>query len=159
MSVIYQLAVIAEADVEAVAKDEGALLDLFSSGEPTSCYLDKAWNGLHWLLAGSNDTNDRPLSRLIMGGTEVGASLPYGRPRFHRVDEVARFSELLSAVTDDELRANYRPEDMDAAEIYPDDWVRDGEEGWEALYFFFCRMRSFFQHAAANRNAVIYAWG
>src|SRR5579859_7634723 len=96
MSVVYYMMALPQNEVETLMADPDALQRKLFSGGENNLYLDKAWHGLHWLLAKNAGTTNEPLSKLILGGHEIGPELSFGRPRLHTVSEVADFSARLS---------------------------------------------------------------
>ncbi|MFC4309464.1 YfbM family protein [Steroidobacter flavus] len=157
-SVVYYLVAMPEPQVPELVKSEVALTQaLFEGQNPDRLYLDKAWHGIHWLLAKSAGSTDEPLSKLIMGGKPVGVKLPYGQPRVHTAAEVKRFASLLDAVDIDKLAKNYDVAAMDAAYIYPEGWG-DEPDNLEILKSFFVDLRDFYRRAAKDGKAVLYAW-
>lgn len=106
--------------LQELAQNEAALTStLFEGQNPDRLYLDKAWHGIHWLLAKSSGSTDEPLSKLIMGGKPVGVKLAYGQARVHTATEVKTFASLLERIDFEVIAKNYDAAAMDAADIYP----------------------------------------
>ena len=118
--------------------------------------IDKAWDGLDYLLCSAMDTGRRPLDLAILGGMEIGKDLGYGPARFLNTAEVRAVSAALSKVTHHTLRYHYDAADMNEAEVYPGRWD-DGPNGHclDWLLQAFDEVRHFYQGAADRRNAAI----
>ncbi len=99
-----------------------------ADGEGPVADLDKAWHGLHFLLAGTAEAGNPPLDFLVVGGEEIGdVDVGYGPARGLRPRLVTEIAETLAALSDAELSARYDGSVMTAQEIYPDIWARDAE--------------------------------
>ncbi len=144
--------VVAPDDSEAVARARGALkrpgflarlfgaraettlppttADLvLEKGEGELGNLDKAWHGIHYLLTGTAWEGDPPLNFLVTGGREVGdEEVGYGPARTFMPGEAREIASALAGLSDEQLRARFKPEEMMRLEIYPEIWDRDPEE-------------------------------
>lgn len=161
-SVVYYLVAAPEPQIRALQDTPDRLGSFLYSGGPHRLYLDKAWHGLHWLLAGAAGTTAAPASRVILGGTEIGKDIGYGKARYFSPAEVKAIAQLLARLKEKDLRTNYSPAAMDKANIYPDDWVeweKDGEDAFAMLLHAFQDLQAFYGQAAKARHAVVYAWG
>jgi len=161
-SVVYYLAAGPEAKFRSLAKQPNQLGQLLFSQNPNGLYLDKAWHGLHWLLAKNAGSTSAAPSKIIFGGEEIGKNLGYGRPRIFTPSEVKQIALLLDSLSPDDLKKNYDPQAMDKANIYPNDWVeweKDGEPALDDLLSAFQELKAFYRRAANASYSVIYAWG
>lgn len=87
--------------------------------------LDKAWHGIHYLLTGTAEESEMPLTFLVSGGRTVGdIEVGYGPARVFTADETRLIAATLDAVTDEQLRARFDPLEMMRLEIYPEIWDR-----------------------------------
>jgi Domain of unknown function (DUF1877) len=93
--------------------------------------FDKAWHALHFLLTGSADGTDSPLSLLLGKGEPVGEDGGYGPPLMVPAAGMRRFHEALAALSDEDLRRRYDPQAMLAADVYLADSLADEEDGWD----------------------------
>lgn len=101
-----------------------AVLDL-SPVEGRSIGLDKAWNGIHYLLTGSGAGGAYPHAFLLNGGAEVGdIDVGYGPARVFTSAESRKIHETLNSLTDEALRARFDAQDMLAQKVYPEIWDR-----------------------------------
>src|SRR5215510_3686163 len=87
--------------------------------------VDKAWHGIHFLLTGSAEGDDRPECFIVAGGRWVGndddVGLGYGRARGFTNPEVKQIAEMLAAADEATLRSRYDPHVMTRDEVYPSD--------------------------------------
>jgi hypothetical protein len=126
------------------------------SEPPNSLHIDKAWHGIHFLLTGEADGGSEPYCLAVLGGEEFGEDIGYGPARFLTPSQVAEVNDVLSNISDAELRQRYDPAKMKAKEIYPDViWMRDGQEAFEYVKEYFQQLVSFYRKAAARGDAVV----
>jgi hypothetical protein len=102
---------------------------VLAEGEGEMLELDKAWHGIHYLLTGTAWEGDPPLNFLLVGGREVGdEEIGYSVPRTLTPAESRDVAVALAALSDDQLRARFAPDDMMRLEIYPEIWDRNPAE-------------------------------
>lgn len=95
-------------------------------GEGEVLDLDKAWHGIHYLLTGTAWEGDPPLNFLVTGGREVGEDeIGYGPARTLTPIETREVANALAALSDEQLRGRFAPDEMMRLEIYPEIWDRD----------------------------------
>lgn len=80
----------------------------------------------------------------------------YGPPQYIAPGQVKEAAKNLSNVSVDELRKRYNPEKFFDEEIYPEIWD-EGEEALNYLLSFFPDIVKFFESAAQNDQAIIFA--
>lgn len=118
--------------------------------------IDKAWHGIHYLLNGEAWGGSGPLFGAVLGGTELeGTEIGYGPARYLTPQQVAATAAALAAVTAEDLRSKYDPGAMDAAQVYPTIWTRDGEEALDYLLEHFVGLQAYFQEASAAGDAMV----
>lgn len=123
---------------------------------PNTVDVDKIWHGIHYLLTGSAGEGTDPLAQAILGGKPVGEDLGYGPARVLRPDKVAAVATALAAVTPDDLRERFDPEDMEAQQIYlAEAFADNSEEEIGYLLDGFATLQAFYRDAAARGDAVI----
>lgn len=126
---------------------------LFSRGPVVR--LDKAWHGLHWLLAGDPWKPSPGAGSAILGGTPVGDDLyGYGSALLIPASEVAAIAEGLGEISIDDLRARIDPKALRRADIYPfyTNWKIAEIE--DLLLPAYSKLTSFYAKAAKKGNAV-----
>lgn len=117
--------------------------------------IDKAWHGIHFLLTGRADLGNEPLSLAVFGGEEFGPDAGYGPARFLTPEQVRSVANELQRLPSSELAKRFAPKQMDAADIYPNIWERDGEEGLSYLLQNYEQLQTFFCDTAARGDAAL----
>ena len=120
--------------------------------------LEKAWHGVHYLLAGGAEPGPELRSQAVLGGVELGDTPEgfsgYGPARYFRAAQVRELSEeLRRPEVESEAVARFDPARMSQLQIYPG-W-RDAEQDKEWVMEAFHRLRDFYSSAAAQGRAVI----
>jgi hypothetical protein len=129
-----------------------------AAGTRETLSLDKAWHGVHYLLAGSAEPGQEILSQVVLGGVELGDDPEgfsgYGPARYFRAAQVR---QIVEAVRNPELEreaaARFDPSRMSQLQIYPG-W-REGDQDKEWVMDAFRRLRDFYSSAAARGRAVV----
>lgn len=136
-------------------EDEKKVSELLASaGDAMSVDLDKAWQGLHWLLTTSSGPTDDQVSDAVFGGEEVGGDLGYGPGRLLSAQGVKAVDARLRDVQPETLRARMDPAAMEIADIYPPIW--DEEDVFDTyLAPAFEDLCAFYSAAAAAGESVI----
>jgi hypothetical protein len=129
-----------------------------ASGKRETLSLEKAWHGVHYLLAGSAEPGSDLLSQAVLGGVELGDDPEgfsgYGPARYFRAAEVRKLHEALRRpALESEAAARFNPSRMSQLQIYPG-W-REGEQDKDWLMDAFRRLRNFYAGAAAQKRAVV----
>ncbi|MEO1469034.1 MAG: DUF1877 family protein [Pseudomonadota bacterium] len=86
--------------------------------------LDKAWHGVHWLLAGDAETTALPAG-VLLGGREIGEDIGYGPLRVATPAETQAVADHLVPLDRAALETRLDPAAMAAAELYPGHWTED----------------------------------
>jgi len=120
--------------------------------------LEKAWHGVHYLLAGGAEPGPELRSQAVLGGVELGDNPEgfsgYGPARYFRAAQVRELSEeLRRPEVESEAVARFDPARMSQLQIYPG-W-RDAEQDKEWVMEAFHRLRDFYSSAAAQGRAII----
>ncbi|MFI5351521.1 MAG: DUF1877 family protein [Candidatus Binatales bacterium] len=117
--------------------------------------LEKAWHGVHYLLCGEPDAGRTILSQAILGGTEFGDDLGYGRARYFaqaKVSLTAREMAQAELELEIEMKARFDPVQMARAGIYPRLWTPT-DAAW--LIEEFRRLKNFYVEAGAGQFALV----
>ena len=126
------------------------------SDQPAAFDVDKAWQGIHFLLTDSDWEGDGPLAFILHGGREISEDLGYGFPHGFVSSEVRVINEALSAV---EASALYERADLSKFtehEIYPEIWTKEPKEqciGYVTDYF--KELKKFVANSALSGRALI----
>ncbi len=152
----YYYAITTE-DLVTVLEDPSQLANIIEQCVAT-CYLDKAWHGIHYLLTGAADGVYPPPGNVICGGAylEIPAEDDDVDPPFvFDPDDVEDIWEGFQAIPLDDLMAHYNPADMETKMIYPSIWVRDGAEALDYLLHYYEELVEFFDIAHQRQLAVV----
>jgi len=117
--------------------------------------IDKAWHGIHFLLTGDAWDGAAPWSLVVLGGTPIGEDVGYGPARYLLPAQVREVADALGTLPRNELAARFSPQAMEEAEIYPEIWVRDGDDGLEYLLANYDVLVKFYQQAAEQNCAML----
>jgi hypothetical protein len=132
------------AQIEALLDEEGPELD-----------LDRAWHGLHYLIAGTARETAGPRG-YILGGRRLGdINVGYGPARVLDAAQVAIFDDLLQCISSADFRERFDAAALTRADIYPNLWERalTGEEDLLSyLCGHFAQLKEFV--AAARRDGM-----
>jgi hypothetical protein len=126
--------------------------------EGVSIDLDKSWHGIHYLLTGTPDESEAPLSFLLSGGRAVGdVEVGYCPARVFNAVETRSIFAGVDAVTNDELRARFDPAAMMRLEIYPGIWDRypASSEPLDYLLEYTATVRGFLRQAVAGGVGMV----
>ena len=131
------------------------LEELEEAGAPT-VYVDKMWDGLHFLLTGapaSAPRADDPLSEAVVGVHAFGGEDFVGCTENDELDPII---EALDAVDLDETLARIDFAAFAAARVYPNIWTDDPAQLRAELTDAFAELRRAHQQAAdAEHHLVI----
>ena len=123
----------------------------------TEVDLDKAWDGIHYLLTGSVEPNNTLASEVIMGGKSIGPDRGYGPAQLLNPAEVKAIAHLLEETSADMLRQRFNPKEMTQKGVYPAViWERDGEEALTYVLNYYKELVAFYTRAAERGQAVVY---
>ena len=141
-------------------RDDPSLIDEYlhpddgDSDPPNYIDVDKAWHGIHYLLAGSEEVGTELLTWAVLGGEEVGDEIGYGPARFLQPEQVRG---IAAGLPDDSIfKSRFDPHAMEKAQIYPEMiWVRDGDEALEYLVENYRELTAFYKSAAERGDGAI----
>lgn len=117
--------------------------------------VDKAWQGIHFLLSGDPLKGEGTLALAVLGGPEIGDDVGYGPARFLTPSQVSAVNEALSKITQDEFRSRFNPAALQKADIYPPEVWETGEDAFEFLWENFEIMKDYYNDAAQKGNAML----
>jgi hypothetical protein len=134
-----------------VLSEEGQL------AESRHLYLDKAWDGLNYLISPARRVSYNPhestdvLRQAIEGTEELNPAVDH--TMLIPAQVAAQAAALLAGMTCDSLREHYSPEAMEAADVYPTDAWDDDGLSYPTSYFE--DFKAFYAEAAKAGHAVI----
>lgn len=119
--------------------------------------LDKSWHGMHFVMTGSADATDSPLSFIVHDWPEIGdIDVGYGPAKAIKSEHVSRFFDALESFTPDMLRAQYRPDRMEEEELYLAEFFsRDRTEGIEYIEYWLEELRGFLRQCVARKMGLV----
>lgn len=118
--------------------------------------IDKAWQGIHFLLTGNPWSEEPPLGLVICGGIEFGEDVGYGPARYVLPEEVKAISESLAPLNEETLSKRYDPASMSAQQIYPEIWGQEDDDALGYLLSYFLEVKRLYTEAALAGNAVVH---
>jgi hypothetical protein len=129
-----------------------------SAGEELD--VDKAWQGIHFLLTGTAWEGDPPLNFINSGtaGTWVGdVDVGYGPARAFDSGEVRAIAEELDKLPPASLRSRFDPQTMMDEGVYPEIWDRDPAEDDTLGYLleYYDDLRSFVRRTADRGDGML----
>jgi hypothetical protein len=117
--------------------------------------LDKTWHAIHFVLNGDAYGGQGALAMVFFGGEEIGEDLGIGPARYLTVEQVKQVAEEIEKINDAQFTAQYDLDALDQADIYPNMWDEDSEEGLEYLLPYFQDLKQFYQETALRNQAVL----
>src|SRR4051812_5154835 len=142
--------------ISAIKKDPAKIVALAMSRDAaTSLDVDKDWHGIHYLLTQRAHPTASAQSKAIFGGQEIGEDLGYGPARLLSPVEVKEVAKALEGETEAKVAVRYDPKKMDAMQIYPEIWTRDGKEALDELLDTYGKFVSFYKKAASSEGYVL----
>jgi hypothetical protein len=156
MSMIGNLLALPQAELDA----------LHAGGIPVSTYLyetrvddivslDKAWNGMHFMLTGQMWGGSGPLANVILGGVPIGEEdVGYGPARSLSAEQANEVAQALDGISAADFRARFDAAALSEAEVYPQIWD-EGDDALDYVADYFEEARHFYKSAAEQGHAVI----
>lgn len=161
MGIVGCFAAVNPAQLDALRKDpsglEGFLYPEDDEGEPEhQLDVDKAWNGIHYLLTGTSNEGEGPLALAIKGGQEIGDDMGYGPARFLLPEEVQAVAQALERLTLEQLKKGFKPDAMTTGGVYPENiWTEEGEEALDYLLEHYQALVDFYRDASARGDGAL----
>jgi hypothetical protein len=118
-----------------------------------SISLEKAWHGIHYLLAGDPWAGRGYRGFLVHGGIQVGEA-SYGPIRVFAPHEVKEIAKLLDSISSDELWSGYSQERFEGADIYPDIWEESEDALREEYTDYYESLKEFVAQTASDGNSL-----
>ena len=158
MSMIGNLLKVSPQELESFLADSSLLENkIYDEENPTVVDIDKAWDGIIFLLTGQSLANaEHELVQVLFSGqlVEEDQDLGYGPAHYLTPEQVVNLNETLAGITVDELRKNYNPEKMTEEEVYPTIWD-EGDDAFGYLSDNFLQVQELYAEAAKNGDAII----
>jgi hypothetical protein len=117
--------------------------------------IDKAWHGIHFVLVGEQYGGAPPLSNVVFGAKTIGEEdVGYGPAHGTTAAAVKEIAAALSEISEVKFREKFDASALKKADIYPQIWD-EGDEALNYLASYFTELKTFYESAARNGNAVI----
>lgn len=159
MSMIGCFLRLSDADLDAVVTNPDSLNKFLQHNPENKDYfdVDKAWQGIHFLLTDSAWEGSGPLAFILHGGREIDQDLGYGPPHGFSSAEVKEIAAALEPIQPDALFAKADQAQFTAEDIYPSIWDESKEECIGYVTSSFADLKKFIlETAAANRGLIAY---
>lgn len=157
MSMIGGFLQVSPADLEALIADPSSMEGrIFTEDQEceNGIEVDKAWHGIHYLLANDAWGGDPPLANAVLGGTAIGDDVGYGPVRYLTAEEVLAVANALKQIAPAEYRERYDERKLLKNQIYPQFW-HDADDAAGYLLSWYEEMRSYYLDAATKGNAML----
>lgn len=118
--------------------------------------LDDQWQAIHFLLTGSAEAVDDPLSIIVGRFEKIGRDQGYGPAWLIPAESIIAADTALSNLDDTSLRDRYDPKAMVRANVYSAKMLaEDGPGGLDFVMDDVERLRSFLHEGAARGLAAL----
>lgn len=161
MSMIGNFLRVSQADFDSYLADSSLLVAAIyndnDEDNPNLTDIDKAWNGILFLLTGQGlEEMDHPLSSVFFSGQLIDEEqdMGYGPAHYLTPTQVAALHEEISKITTAELKQRFDPQQMTTLGIYPDIW-EEGDEAFNYLASYFADIQQVYKDATDNKEAII----
>jgi hypothetical protein len=124
--------------------------------DPNLVDIDKAWDGIIFLLTGQNfDNATHPLTKVLFSRQIVDEEqdLGYGPGHYLTPEQVKELNEQISNISIHELSKNYDAKKMTELEVYPNVWENEDEVNYLIEYFQI--VQEVYAEASKNDEAII----
>lgn len=141
MGMVLNLLRVSDSELGSYLNDSSLLekrLDNEESEDLNLVDIDKAWEGILFLLTGSNlESMTHPLSRLLFSGQLIDEEqdLGYGPGNYLTPEQVKEIGQEISAISEVDLRKAFDVDRMTELTIYPNSWKSEGIFDYLAEYF------------------------
>jgi hypothetical protein len=123
---------------------------------PKTLFVDKAWDGINYLLTKAGGDGDFPYSFVTEGGTEIQTdAFTHGPPRFFHSDEVKEIARTFKDLDIDAFYDETEPEEFAEADVYPNIWNQPKAECLHYIMDHLTELKSFILDAADKHLALI----
>jgi hypothetical protein len=118
--------------------------------------IDKAWQGIHYLLCGSIDDGPPPLGYVVPMMDKQGIDYGDFGAFFLHHEQVAAASQALADLTEQKARQLYAFNEMVEAGVYPIVSNEDEGEFFDYIWTYLTEIRQFYQKVAAAGKGLIF---
>ena len=159
MGMIGQFQTVSADQLDNILKAPHAIADfLYKPGADKSerIDVDKAWHGIHFLLAGTTWEANNTAGEAVMGGRVVAEiDLGMGPCRYHTVERVREISSELEKLAPDTLKPRFDPAAMMQNAIYPMMWDQNDPDDLKYLISNYRKLQKFYMEAGQKGSAML----
>lgn len=117
--------------------------------------IDKAWQGIHYLFTKNAWGGPKPERWIIFGEHPIPKmESGYGQAHYLNPSNVAEVWDVLSNVSEEDLKNRFDPQTFDKASIYPHIW-HEGDQAFDYLMHFYRELKTLYQKAAEESEYVM----
>lgn len=161
MSMIGNFLRVTRSELDDYLKDSSLLENRIYDDEteeqnPKLVDIDKAWDGIIFLLTGHNfENSNHPLTKVFFSGQTIDEDqdLGYGPGHYLTPEQVKDLNTQIAKISIDELRSKYDAKKMMELEVYPTAW--QDNEMVDYLTDYFQTVQEIFSAATKNDEAII----
>jgi Domain of unknown function (DUF1877) len=161
MGMVWNMLRVSDEELEMYKNDSELLMNRVYEQEsdeddPALTYLDKAWDGIHFLLTGATiDNANHPLTKIFVNEQilDEEQDMGYGPAMYLTPEEVVEIHQQLETIEMEAFRQRFDAEKMTDAGIYPNIW--DHSDALEYLEENFLILKSTFSMASNKQEALI----
>ena len=158
MGMICTLVRVTATQLEAYQKDSSLLADRIhtDTDDPFRYDIDKSWDGIIYLLTGSNSSDTTQyLSKIIFSGQFIDEEQNLGTGPAHYLspEQVKDIHKQIKEIIPDSLKKKFDAAAMKELGVYPNVW--DHEDAADYLVEYFETIQEVYALAAAHNEAII----
>ena len=131
--------------------------DAWRPGPIENLYIDKAWDGVHFLLTGKSTSesvdDSHPLAFMLRGVSFSSLRHPAA---LLNIEQVQSIHQAFALINPEQCYELADPADFKAKDLYPSIWDEPKEECIGYVTNALAEVKSFFAQAAERQRAVIY---
>jgi hypothetical protein len=145
-------------ELETYQKDSSLLAERINKGTDDPCFydIDKSWDGIIYLLTGSNSSDTTQyLSRIIFSGQLIDKEQNLGTGPAHYLtpQQVKDIHDRIKAIIPTSLKEKFDAAAMKKLGVYPNVW--DHEDAADYLIEYFETVQEVYALAADHNEAII----
>ncbi len=128
------------------------------AAEPKILDVNKAWDGMNFLLSKAGDDAGFPYTFINAGGIELDATEEewgYGPPRSFDSAKVHEIARMMQDIDVDALFEQADPEELEKADVYCFRMDEPKEESIGYFTYYLAGLKTFIRDAAAENRALI----
>jgi len=117
--------------------------------------VDKAWQGIHFLLTNSAWEGSGPLAFILHGGREIEKDFGYGSPHGFTSAEVKKIADALKPIEPGALFEKADQSIFSSEDLYPSIWDEPKEDCIGYVTHHFKNLKAFVQKTSDSGQALV----